>query len=123
MGLTDQIMLPLMTTKTLPRLLVFLAVFSLGVLGGTYSHAVENGHTHSGSLDQRHTDSDHSHVGDEDNRFDQSSGLHCGANIIATLSDETQIKIGRAIVIRIGGTTETVAILLGGDPPPPRVTS
>ena len=123
MGLTDQIMLQLMTTKTLPRLLVFLALFSLGVLGGTYSHAAENGHTHSATNDQGHTVSVHSHASDKDARFDQSNSLHCGSNIIATLSANNQIMFHRAIAVLIGGPTESLETLLNVDPPPPRTSS
>ena len=106
------------TIHVCARLLATLAVLSLGLLGGTYSHATGAKHVHSAT--DAGDASDHSHIGSGKELGQQSANLHCGANILATpVASALKFEPWQALV-PISICTDGVGKVLGFDPPPPR---
>lgn len=103
------------------RVALFLAVFSLVLIGGIYSHGPEVPHTHIAS--ERANSSNHAHVETAVEKSLTSDAIHCGAdNIQFAQSSSTNFERN---AIQIVGPNFQMGkdLSLGLDPPPPRLYS
>lgn len=99
-------------------LVAVLALLSLLLSGGTYTHAHELGfesHVHSAS-----TMDDHGHASDCPMCKGDERPVHCGANILMIVAVGELAHPARALQTAVIRQSQRAGHLLVPDPPPPR---
>lgn len=113
MGLINRL-LPLM------RLLAVLAVFSLVLVGGTFSHATQT-HEHGPALSE--SVEPHTHYKSDGVLVEQNETLHCGSNIFSNLNSSAFCFPKKSGSIPLGSLNVSVENTTEYEPPPPRPIS
>lgn len=105
----------------LVRAALFLAVLSLVLIGGVYSHGPETQHVHASSESKNSSDHAHMEVAKDINK--SNNALHCGAKIlqIAQFSSIDFVRISTQISSFESPMGKNLR--LGLDPPPPKLYS
>lgn len=105
----------------LVRAALFLAVLSLVLIGGVYSHGPETQHAHASS--ESKNSSDHAHVEVAKDIDKSNNALHCGAKILqlAQFNSIDFVRISTQILSLESQTGKS--LWFGLDPPPPRLYS
>lgn len=104
---------------SIQRLLIFVAVLSLGVAGGFFAHDDLALHAH--AANSHHTSThDHLRTGGECCDINASEVVHCGANLLAVTSS-TDLILPRSVSRHPAENNQVnYGINHSVDPPPPR---
>lgn len=102
------------------RVALFLAAFSLVLIGGTYSHGPEIQHTH---ISESTNTADHAHMETAIDIDMSNDVLHCGTDIsqFAQFSTVNFVRTSTQILSLKSQTGKNLWFAL--DPPPPRLYS
>lgn len=103
------------------RAALFLAAFSLVLIGGTYSHGPETQHSHASS--ESTNSADHAHMETALDIDMSNDVLHCGADIIQSAQSSSTAFVRPSTQILSLKTRMGKNLWFGLDPPPPRFYS
>lgn len=105
----------------LVRAALLLAVFSLVLIGGVYSHGLETQHAHAAS--ESKNISDHAHMEVAPDIDKSNSALHCGAKILQIAQISSIDFVRSPTEILISKSQMGKKLRFGLDPPPPKLYS